>query len=53
MRILENGEYRDATAEEIALIEAEETAGGESALPTQEERLQALESAMLDLIIGG
>lgn len=52
MRICENGIYRDMTAEEVAEMErlAEEAPAPE---PTAEERLEALEAAMLELVMGG
>lgn len=47
-----NGIYRDMTAEEIAELEklATEMPAPE---PTPEERIAALEAAMLELIMGG
>lgn len=45
MRICENGVYRDATAEEIAAWEA--LRPQEPAAPTLEQRLAALEQAVL------
>lgn len=52
MRICENGIYRDMTAEEVAEMErmAVEAPAPE---PTAEERLEALEAAMLELVMGG
>ncbi len=52
MKKLVNGQYLDMTAEEIAALNAlaEEVAPAE---PTAEERLAALEAAMLELITGG
>ena len=52
MRICENGIYRDMTAEEIEELEAlaEEAPAPE---PTAEDRLAALEAAMLEMIMGG
>lgn len=52
MRICENGIYRDMTAEEVAEMErlAAEAPAPE---PTAEERLEALEAAMLELVMGG
>lgn len=52
MRICENGIYRDMTAEEVAEMErlAAEAPAPE---PTEEERLEALEAAMLELVMGG
>lgn len=49
MRILENGIYRDATKEELA--EAASRAKEALMLPiTAEERIEALEAALLELI---
>lgn len=48
MRVMENGVYRDMTAEEIAELQQAEPAANE---PTLEERLEALESAMLEQIL--
>lgn len=52
MRKCVNGEYSDMTAEEIAAIEPPP---GDIAPvePSTDERLNALEQAMLDLILGG
>ena len=52
MKKLVNGQYLDMTAEEIAALNAlaEEVIPAE---PTTEERLAALEAAMLELITGG
>ena len=52
MRICENGIYRDMTPEEIAEMErlAAEAPAPE---PIPEERIAALESAMLEMIMGG
>ena len=49
MRICENGIFRDATPEEIA--EFESLADNQpTPEPTMEERLEALENAMLELM---
>lgn len=56
MKIYENGIIRELTPEEIAEFEAQQAqAAAEMAAapPTQEERLAALESAMLEMIMGG
>ena len=50
MRICENGVYRDATPEEMEVMQNEETP---VLPPSVEERLAALESAMLAQILGG
>lgn len=47
-----NGEYFDMTAEEIAVMETPPE-DVEEAQPSAEERLEALEAAMLELICGG
>lgn len=52
MRICENGIIRDMTAEEIAELEAL-TAEAPAPEPTAEDRLTALEAAMLEMIMGG
>ena len=44
----ENGEYKKMTAEEIAALDIQEEPTTE---PTMEERLEALESAMLEQIL--
>lgn len=44
MRIIENGVCRDATPEEIAMMQAEEY----KAEPTVEERLAALEALLAE-----
>ena len=52
MRICENGIYRDMTPEEVAEFEklvAEQPVPE----PTPEERIAALEAAMLEMIMGG
>ena len=46
MKKYANGKYIEMTAEEIAEMQTEHT-------PTTEERLEALESAMLAQILGG
>lgn len=43
MRILENGVYRDMTAEEIAELEAQQTEAP-APTPTIEERMESIES---------
>lgn len=52
MRISENGVIRDMTPEEEAeynaMLAAQPAPG-----PTAEERLEALEAAMLELVMGG
>lgn len=51
-----NGKIVDMTAEDIALMEAEAARQAEvekNAPPTAEERLEALESAMLAMLGGG
>jgi hypothetical protein len=50
--IYENGTYREATEAEAAEIEARK-AEREPCRPTSEERIAALEAAMLDMIMGG
>jgi hypothetical protein len=50
MRICENGIYRDATPEEL---EAMQNVESPAPPPSIEERLAALESAMLSQILGG
>ena len=45
-----NGEYIEMTAEEIEAMQAEMPAEQQ---PTYEERLAALEAAMLEQILGG
>ena len=47
-----NGQYIELTPEEIAALEAEQ-ANQPTPEPTQEERLSAIESAMLALLGGG
>ena len=49
MKVYENGIYREATEEEIADLYAEQP----EHIHTTEERLEALESAMLAQILGG
>lgn len=49
MRVMENGVYRDMTAEEIAELQQQEE---QPMVPTLEERLVALESAMLEQLLG-
>lgn len=52
MRKCENGTYRDMTAEEIAEIQsAVDTEVTEKV--TIEDRLEALESAMMEVILNG
>jgi hypothetical protein len=50
MKVLENGIYRELTPEEIAINEFEQEPFQE---PTFEERLAALEAAMLEQLLGG
>ena len=52
MKICENGIIRDMTPEEIAELEAL-AAEAPAQEPTAEDRLTALEAAMLELIMGG
>lgn len=52
MRICENGIIRDMTAEEVAELEAL-AAEAPAPEPTAEDRLAALEAAMLEMIMGG
>lgn len=51
MRIYDNGIYRDMTQEELEEFEAHIQEGVEE--PTFEERIAALEAAMLEQILGG
>ena len=56
MRVYENGIYRYLTTEEIAEFQAEaERVADETKNqpPTMEERMEALESAMLAMLGGG
>ena len=52
MRICKDGIYRDMTPEEIAEFEALQALAQEAPMPepTAEERLDALEGAMLELM---
>lgn len=52
MKICENGVMRDMTPEEIAELE-ELAAEAPAPEPTAEDRLAALEAAMLEMIMGG
>lgn len=52
MKICENGVIRDMTPEEEAEYNAMLAAQPEPE-PTAEERLEALEAAMLELVMGG
>lgn len=52
MRICENGVIRDMTPEEAAEHSAM-LAAQPAPEPTSEERLEALEAAMLELVMGG
>lgn len=52
MMICENGIIRDMTAEEVAELEAM-AAEAPAPEPTAEDRLAALEAAMLEMIMGG
>ena len=48
MIALDNGIYREMTEEEVS-----ETVNTAPLAPSSEDRIQALESAMLDMILGG
>lgn len=50
--VYENGAYRNATDEEAAAIEAGLQLT-KNINPTKEERISALESALLEVILGG
>lgn len=50
MKVLENGVYRELTPEEIADYDFKKQEFQE---PTLEERLAALEAALLEQILGG
>ena len=52
MRICENGITRGMTAEEVAELE-KLAAEAPATEPTAEDRLAALEAAMLEMIMGG
>mgnify|MGYP004480101439 FL=1 len=52
MRKWVDGQYADMTAEEIAAIQTPPEIST-TAPPSTEERLEALEAAMLELICGG
>ena len=52
MKICENGIIRSMTAEEVAELEAL-AAEAPAPEPTAEDRLAALEAAMLEMIMGG
>ena len=52
MKICENGVMRDMTPEESAELEAL-AAKAPAPEPTAEDRLAALEAAMLEMIMGG
>lgn len=55
MKILENGIYRELTQDEVNSINEQMTRHMEALknkMPTPEERLEALESAMLALLGG-
>lgn len=52
MKICENGVIRDMTPEEEAEYNAM-LAAQPAPEPTEEERLEALEAAMLELVMGG
>ena len=52
MRISDNGVIRDMTPEEEAEYNAM-LAAQPAPEPTEEERLEALEAAMLELVMGG
>lgn len=51
MRICENGKMRDLTAEEIESFKAHIQEQAEE--PTLEERLEAVEAALLEQLLGG
>lgn len=53
MRICDNGIYRDATPEEIT--EREMEAAQQVAEPTQDERMEQIEAALIELaaMLGG
>lgn len=53
MKIIDNGKLRDATLEEIKSFNEAEAFNPDSYLPTYEDRLSALESALLEMITGG
>nr|DAH51771.1 MAG TPA: hypothetical protein [Caudoviricetes sp.] len=53
MKIIDNGELRDATQEEIESLREAEAFDHDFYLPTYEDRLSALESALLEMITGG
>ena len=50
MKICENGVVREMTPEEIASLKTEETTEQK---PTVEERLEAVEAALLEQLLGG
>ena len=50
MKICENGVVRDMTPEEIASLKTEEATEQK---PTVEERLEAIELALLEQLLGG
>lgn len=50
MKIYDNGIYRDMTPEEIASLKTEEATEQK---PTVEERLEALEMALIEQLLGG
>jgi hypothetical protein len=49
MKIYDNGTYREMTEEEIASMKVAEPAR----VPTLEERLEAVEMALLEQLLGG
>lgn len=51
MKVWDNGVVREMTAEEVAALRKEQSKFDQE--PTTEERLAALESAMLAQILGG
>lgn len=56
MKVFENGVIREMTAEEIAALEAarkEEQEAAKHRPPTADERLEALEEALLEMVMEG
>ena len=53
MKRYENGKFVEMTAEEIEKYNADRESASEEQPPTIEERLFALESAMLEQLLGG
>lgn len=52
MNVYENGSYREMTAEELSIME-HESSNAPVPMPTAEERISALEAAMLYILDGG